>query len=147
MFLFKFFSCVYSIFSMYVLVFSINDILVKFNENRTIDLFDVIIKRFNNDNGDNKTTEECERLINIGYINGVEIEYKRFLDDLMNQIDKRLDRKTYENYYCGGGSILLQEYIEDYLQPNGKVMPNALFSNVNGSHEIIGAIKSNGRSK
>lgn len=42
MFLFKFFSCVYSIFSMYVLVFSINDILVKFNENRTIDLFDVI---------------------------------------------------------------------------------------------------------
>ena len=107
----------------------------------TIDLFEDIIKRWNNSNGDNKTVEEAERLIKREYITGCEVEYKRFLDELMNQIEKHLDRNTYKNYFTGGGSKMLQDLIEEYLEPNGTVMDNAIFSNCNGNKEIAAAIK------
>lgn len=107
----------------------------------TIDLFEDIIKRFNNENGDNKTIEEAERLIKREYITGCEVEYKRFLDELMNQIEKRLDRKTYTNYYTGGGSEMLRDLIENYLEPSGTIMDSPLFSNTNGNKEIAAAIR------
>lgn len=107
----------------------------------TIDLFGDIIKRWNNDNGDNKTVEDAERLIKREYITGCEVEYKRFLDELMNQIEKHLDRNTYKNYFTGGGSEMLKELIEDYLEPSGTVMDNAILTNCNGNREIAEAIK------
>lgn len=107
----------------------------------TIDLFGDIIKRWNNDNGDNKTVEDAERLIKREYITGCEVEYKRFLDELMNQIEKHLDRNTYKNYFTGGGSEMLKELIEDYLEPSGTVMDNAILTNCNGNREIAAAIK------
>lgn len=107
----------------------------------TIDLFGDIIKRWNNDNGDNKTVEEAERLIKREYITGCEVEYKRFLDELMNQIEKHLDRNTYKNYFTGGGSEMLKDLIEEYLEPNGTVMNEAILTNCNGNREIAAAIK------
>lgn len=107
----------------------------------TIDLFGDIIKRWNNDNGDNKTVEDAERLIKREYITGCEVEYKRFLDELMNQIEKHLDRNTYKNYFTGGGSEMLKELIEDYLEPSGTVMNDAILTNCNGNREIAAAIK------
>ena len=107
----------------------------------TINLFGDIIKRWNNDNGDNKTVEDAERLIKREYITGCEVEYKRFLDELMNQIEKHLDRNTYKNYFTGGGSEMLKELIEDYLEPSGTVMDNAILTNCNGNREIAAAIK------
>lgn len=107
----------------------------------TLDLFETIVTRWNNDNGDNKTVEEAERLINKGYITDCEVEYKQFLDELMNKIEKKLDRKTYINYYTGGGSELLKDLIENYLSPKGTIMENPLFTNCNGNREIVAAIR------
>lgn len=108
----------------------------------TLDLFESIISRWNNDNGDNKTVEDAERLIDNGYITGTEIEEKQFLDELMNGIEKKLDRKVYQhNYYTGGGSLRLKFLIENYLEPHGEVLDNPLFSNVNGNKEINKALK------
>ncbi len=99
--------------------------------------------RWNNDNGDNKQIEDIERLIDIGYITDTEVEEMQFLDDIMNQIDRRVDRKTYINYYTGGTSLRLQFLIENYVEPNGTLMDNPLFSNVNGSKVIFEAINKN----
>lgn len=107
----------------------------------TLDLFEDILSRWNNEHGDNKKVEDAERLINKGYITDCEVEYKQFLDDLMNKIEKKLDRKTYINYYTGGGSELLKDLIEGYLSPNGIVMDNPLFSDANGSREIAAVIR------
>ena len=107
----------------------------------TLDLFEDIISRWNNEHGDNKKVEDAERLINKGHITGCEVEYKQFLDDLMNKIEKKLDRETYINYYTGGGSELLRDLIEGYLSPNGIVMDNPLFSDANGSREIAAVIR------
>ena len=107
----------------------------------TIDLFGEIVSRWNNTNGDNKTVEDTERLIDKGYITGCEVEEKLFLDDIMNQIEKKLDRKTYVNYYTGGGSERLRNLIETYLEPSGTIMDNPLFSNCNGNKEIVAAIR------
>lgn len=109
----------------------------------TLDLFDRIVARWNNNNADNKTVEDAERLINAGYITGCEVEYKQFLDDIMNQLEKKLDRNTYVNYYTGGGSELLKHLIEGYLEPKGIVMENPLFTNCNGNKEIATAIRGN----
>lgn len=102
----------------------------------TIDLFNRIGTRYNNDEGSNKITEEIERLIDSKYITDTEKEEKQFLDDIMNEIEIKLDRKTYKNYYTGGGSLRLRKHIENYLQPNGILMENALFTNIKGN-EII----------
>lgn len=107
----------------------------------TLDLFEDIVQRWNNENRDNKTVEDAERLIKKGYITGCEVEYKKFLDELMNQAKKFIDRKTYANYFTGGGSEMLRDLIENYLEPAGTVMDNAIFSNVNGNKEIANAIK------
>ena len=109
----------------------------------SIDLFSTIMTRWNNDNGDNKQIEDIERLIDIGYITDTEVEEMQFLDDIMNQIDRRVDRKTYINYYTGGTSLRLQFLIENYVEPNGTLMDNPLFSNVNGSKVIFEAINKN----
>lgn len=105
-----------------------------------LDLFSRIGTKYNNLNGDNKIPEEIERLIDSKYITGVEDEEKQFLDDIMNAIESKLDRRTYKNYYTGGGSERLKVHIENYLQPNGIIMENPLFTNVKGNEVIAKTI-------
>ena len=106
----------------------------------TIHLFSRIGTRFNNDEGSNKVVEEIERLIDNGYIKNTEIEEKQFLNDIMNYIEGKVDRRTYKNYYTGGGSLRLKRLIEEYLSPSGIVMDNPLFSNVKGNEIIANMI-------
>lgn len=106
----------------------------------TIHLFSRIGSRFNNDEGSNKVVEEIERLVDSGYILHTEIEEKQFLDDIMNYIEGKVDRRTYKNYYTGGGSLRLKKHIEEYLSPNGTVMDNPLFTNVKGNEIIANMI-------
>lgn len=106
----------------------------------TIHLFSRIGTRFNNDEGSNKVVEEIERLIDNGYIKNTEIEEKQFLNDIMNYIEGKVDRRTYKNYYTGGGSLRLKRLIEEYLSPSGIVMDNPLFTNVKGNEIIANMI-------
>ena len=106
----------------------------------TIHLFSRIGTRFNNDEGSNKVVEEIERLIDNGYIKNTEIEEKQFLNDIMNYIEGKVDRRTYKNYYTGGGSLRLKRLIEEYLSPSGIVMNNPLFTNVKGNEIIANMI-------
>ena len=84
--------------------------------------------------------EEIERLIDNGYIKNTEIEEKQFLNDIMNYIEGKVDRRTYKNYYTGGGSLRLKRLIEEYLSPSGIVMDNPLFTNVKGNEIIANMI-------
>lgn len=106
----------------------------------TIEMFNRIGTRFNNAKGDNKIPEEIERLIDSKFITDTEKEEKQFLDDIMNYIEGRIDRRTYKNYYTGGGSQRLRNHIENYLQPNGILMENPLFTNVKGNEIIANTI-------
>lgn len=106
----------------------------------TIHLFSRIGTRFNNDEGSNKVVEEIERLIDSGYIKNTETEEKQFLDDIMNYMEGKVDRRTYKNYYTGGGSKRLKKLIEEYLSPSGTVMSNPLFTNVKGNEIIANMI-------
>ncbi|MGL5765629.1 MAG: hypothetical protein ACRCX8_08315, partial [Sarcina sp.] len=101
----------------------------------TIDLFDLVASRWNNLNGDNKVTEEIERLINSGYIEFYVDIREKFLNDVLNVIDKKLDLNTYSVYFTGGGSKILSDNIES-LEIKSTVMDNPLFTNVNGNKII-----------
>jgi len=106
----------------------------------TINMFYDIATRYNNANGSNVIVEDTERLVDEGYITGCEVEEKLFLNGLMNFIEDKVDKRTYKNYFTGGGSIRLRKHIENDL--NGIIMDDPLFNNCK-ANKIIADIKWN----
>lgn len=116
-----------------VSIFENNKLHDKFTVTKgMIDLYDKIVARINDD-GNNFVAEQMERLIETKVITDTEKEELEFIDYIMNEIERKVNRNIYKIYYTGGGSKYLVKHLMSYVKPTGELIENPLFSNVNGN--------------
>lgn len=101
----------------------------------TINLATTIAKRYNK-TGNRVVAEEVYDLIKEGHIEGVEVEYQQFLNDMFNAIEREVDLQFFNVYYTGGGALVLENELKEF---DGTIMENPLFTNVIGNRNIAKA--------
>ena len=99
-----------------------------------INLYDQIKEKENN-KGNNYKIEEIERLVKKELIKEIEDENIKFIKSILNQIELKVKKETFDIFLSGGGSIELKEELKNVL-PNATIVENALFANVNGNKKI-----------
>lgn len=94
-----------------------------------------------NSNGNNQELKDIERLINDNLIDGVEEEYKKFVNEFMNfaKIKIKIDNYS-ELLFTGGGSIRLKNGIKNSVV-RAKFFDDPLFSNVKGNRKLLNSKK------
>lgn len=110
----------------------------------SINLFDSLAAYYNNLEGSNKVAEDIEELIQKKVIKDNEEVIKiknNFLHSILNEIDRKLDRRLYIGYFSGGSSLLIKdqiEEIEDMMEI--KLVDEPVFANVNGNKSLAEAM-------
>ena len=100
-----------------------------------INFYEDVKTRHNSIKGDNLETEQMYSYIKKGM---VEVDHKdelNFVNKMFNAIKPVAEKDFYDVYFTGGGSITLEDTLKE-VYPNGKIMENALFTNVNGNKRI-----------
>lgn len=100
-----------------------------------INFYEDVKTRHNSIKGDNLETEQMYSYIKKGM---VEVDHKdelNFVNKIFNAIKPVAEKDFYDVYFTGGGSITLEDTLKE-VYPNGKIMENALFTNVNGNKRI-----------
>lgn len=99
------------------------------------------IKTRVNANGDNQELKDIERLINDGLIEDVEMEYNKFVEDMMNFTKLKIKISNYSQIlFTGGGSIRLSDVISNQIK-KASFFDDALFSNVKGNKKLLNSKK------
>lgn len=93
------------------------------------------IKNIENGKGEDYKEEDIQRLINEGVVKVYQKNYVEFLNEILNSIKSYVNLKTYKVIFVGGGSLMLEEYINKLTLPNMKIDENADTSNVRGALE------------
>jgi len=107
----------------------------KFTVNKgVIDLYDNIKTRVNS-TGENFNTEEIERLMKKGLIAETKKDKQLFVEVILNAIGFKVNKDTFDIFLTGGGSIMLQEELKEYM-PNSTLLDNPIFTNVTGNKKI-----------
>lgn len=96
-----------------------------------IDLYDVIAAK-ENATGNRYRAEQIYDLIERNIITDTEKEEKLFIKQIMNEINRRVDINLYDIVFSGGGSIALENHLEEL----GDIIEDGLFANVNGNKLI-----------
>lgn len=100
-----------------------------------INFYEDVKTRHNSIKGDNLETEQMYSYIKKGM---VEVDHKdelTFVNKMFNAIKPVAEKDFYDVYFTGGGSITLEDTLKE-VYPNGKIMENSLFTNVNGNKRI-----------
>lgn len=90
------------------------------------------------------TEEDIQRLINNKIITVDPKEYALFLNNILNAIKPYVNLNTYKNYWTGGTSLMLKDYIEKLPLKNSTILKNACTSNVDGALEAAKKVWGNG---
>ena len=111
----------------------------------SIDLFDNLATHYNNTNGYNKVAEDIEELINKKVITDTDevVRIKEiFLNSILNEIDRKLDRRMFIHYFSGGGSLLIEKQIEELEKKDYEIkfIENPVFANVLGNKLLAEAM-------
>lgn len=105
-----------------------------------LNLHEEIRLRINAD-GNNQELKDIERLINDNLIDGVEYEYKKFVEKFMNFAKIKIKINNYsELLFTGGGAIRLKSVIKSNVI-RAKFFDDPLFSNVKGNRKLLNSKK------
>lgn len=96
-----------------------------------IELYDTIAAK-ENATGNRYRAEQVHDLIERGIITNTEKQEKIFINQIMNEIKRRVDINLYDIVFSGGGSISLAHHLEDL----GDIIEDGLFANANGNKKI-----------
>ena len=92
------------------------------------------IKEYENSKGEDYTEEDIERLIKNNRINVESKFYMQFFKEILNKTKGRINLKTFDVYFLGGGSLLLKKYIE--VNTPAKIHQDAEYANVIGAYNV-----------
>ncbi|MDB1947698.1 ParM/StbA family protein [Clostridium tertium] len=96
------------------------------------------VKEIENSKGEDYIEEDIERLIKRKKI---QVEHKLYLDflkEILNYTKGQINIKNYTVFFTGGGSLLLQKYIESNTPC--KVHKEAIYSNVIGAYNLCKSV-------
>lgn len=101
-----------------------------------IQLYDKILK-IENSEGNNYSVEIVQEYIDKGIFSSHDEIKSQFLDELLDYIQgQKIDLKAFHIYWTGGGSINLENCINDLKLKNSKLMSDCIFSNVEGNRRV-----------
>lgn len=102
----------------------------------TINFYDDIKVKFNNENGENVETHQIEHYIKKQVIPQYSDVEDKFINTLINRIKNNFNIGLGKKIiFTGGGSITLRLAIERYNK-NFIFMENAVFANINGAEKV-----------
>lgn len=99
-----------------------------------INLYDSIAAK-ENSTGNRYKAEQIYNLIERGIIEDTAEQEELFIEQIMNEIKRRVDANLYDVIFSGGGSVAL----ESHLEAIGEIIDDGLFSNVKGNKKIAEA--------
>lgn len=92
------------------------------------------VKDYQNSLGEDFSEEDIERLIKN---NRIQVESKLYIDffkEILNKTKGKINLKTFNVYFVGGGALLLKKYIE--VNTPGKIYEDAAYANVIGAYRL-----------
>lgn len=101
-----------------------------------IGIFDLFsnIKDYENSQGNDFSEEDIERLINNNKITVESKIYLEFFKEILNKTKGRLNLKTFNVHFIGGGAIVLRKLIE--ANTPAKIHNEAEYANVIGAYKL-----------
>lgn len=96
------------------------------------------IKEYQNSLGQDFSEEDIERLITNNKITVETKFYMDFFKDVLNKTKGRINLKTFNVYFVGGGALLLRKFIE--VNTPAKIYEDAEYANVIGAFRLCKAI-------
>jgi plasmid segregation protein ParM len=96
------------------------------------------VKEIENSKGEDYIEEDIERLIKRKKIQVEHQLYLDFLKEILNYTKGQINIKNYTVFFTGGGSLLLQKYIE--CNTPCKVHKEAIYSNVIGAYNLCKSV-------
>lgn len=128
-----------------------NIIAMDYGKTQVLDTFKIGIldfySRLQNLNEDKKyKLEDIEKAINRGDIKVNQKDLAAFLNDVINQFNRKAELSQYDVKFTGGGSVVLKEIIEKNLPKQCCILENPIYTNVKGALEASKVFwsKSNG---
>lgn len=115
-----------------------NKIQDSFTEKLGVFDFYSIIKDYQNSLGGDFSEEDIERLIKNNRITVESKFYIDFFKEILNKTKGKINLKTFNVYFVGGGALLLRKYIE--VNTPGKVYEDAAYANVIGAYKLCAAM-------
>lgn len=113
---------------------------VKFHIGKgTIELYNAIKIKENNEKGENYSVEIIEEYIKKGIIKDSKGIKMQFIKYIMNNIKLEADVRAFNVFFTGGGSLVLSDVLDVtkvYGVKEVKIMKDPLFTNVNGNKKI-----------
>lgn len=92
------------------------------------------VKDYQNSLGEDFCEEDIERLIKNNKINVDSKFYMDFFKEILNKTKGKINLKTFNVYFVGGGSLLLRKYIE--VNTPGRIYEEAQYANVIGAYKL-----------
>ena len=114
--------------------FANNKVQDSFTEKLGVFNFYTSVKDYQNSLGEDFSEEDIERLIKN---NRIQVEAKLYMDffkEILNKTKGKINLKTFNVYFVGGGALLLRKYIE--INTPGKVYEDAAYANVIGAYKL-----------
>lgn len=96
------------------------------------------VKEIENSKGEDYVEEDIERLIKRKKVKVEHQLYLDFLKEILNYTKGQINIKNYTVFFTGGGSLLLQKYIENNTPC--KLHEDALYSNVIGAYNLCRSV-------
>lgn len=115
-----------------------NKVQDSFTEKLGVFDFYTSIKDYHNSLGEDFVEEDIERLIKN---NKIEVESKFYIDffkEILNKTKGKINLKTFNVYFVGGGALLLRKYIE--VNTPGRIYEDAEYANVIGAYKLCAAM-------
>lgn len=115
-----------------------NKVQDSFTEKLGVFDFYSTVKDYQNSLGEDFSEEDIERLIKNNRINVESSFYMDFFKEILNKTKGKINLKTFNVYFVGGGALLLRKYIE--VNTPGKIHEDAEYANVIGAYKLCNAM-------
>lgn len=114
--------------------FSNNKIQDSFTEKLGIFDFYSNIKEYENSKGEDYSEEDIERLIKNNRITVETKFYVDFFKEILNRTKGKVNLKTFDVHFVGGGALLLRKFIE--VNTPAKIHDDSEYANVLGANRL-----------
>lgn len=114
--------------------FSNNKIQDSFTEKLGIFDFYSNIKEYENSKGEDYSEEDIERLIKNNRITVETKFYVDFFKEILNRTKGKINLKTFDVHFVGGGALLLRKFIE--VNTPAKIHEDSEYANVLGANRL-----------
>lgn len=114
--------------------FSNNKIQDSFTEKLGIFDFYSNIKEYENSKGEDYSEEDIERLIKNNRITVETKFYVDFFKEILNRTKGKVNLKTFDVHFVGGGALLLRKFIE--VNTPAKIHEDSEYANVLGANRL-----------